>query len=109
MQNQEKYPGAIEFLEKAVAAGTRDDVGARAQFLLGECYLEQENYDKAIIEFTKVESLYAFPAWQSKAVFEMAQALDRLGAKDQAKAQYQRLIQKYPDTEAAKAAKAKLN
>jgi TolA-binding protein len=56
-----------------------------------------------------VEALYDFPAWQSKAVFEMAQALDRLGAKDQAKAQYQRLIQKYPDTEAAKAAKAKLN
>ena len=41
-------------------------------------------------------------------MFEMAQALDKNGDKDQAKAQYQRLIDKYPDTDAAKAAKARL-
>ena len=108
MQNQEKYPGAIESLEKAVAAGTRDDVGARAQFLLGECYLEQENYDKAIIEFSKVESLYAFPAWQSKAAYEMAQSLLRKDDRDGARRQFQRLVKSYPDTPAATAAKSAL-
>ena len=108
MQNQEKYPGAIESLEKAVAAGTRDDVGARAQFLLGECYLEQENYDKAIIEFSKVESLYAFPAWQSKAAYEMAQSLLRQDDREGARRQFQRLVKSYPDTPAATAAKSAL-
>ncbi|MDC0219429.1 tetratricopeptide repeat protein [Verrucomicrobia bacterium] len=108
MQNQEKYPVAIEFLEKAVAAGTRDDVGARAQFLLGECYLEQENYDKAIIEFSKVESLYAFPAWQSKAAYEMAQSLLRQDNRDGARRQFERLVKSYPDTPAATAAKSAL-
>lgn len=107
MQNQEKYPGAIKSLEKTVAAGVRDDTGARAQFLLGECYLEQKNYDKAIIEFAKVE-LYAFPKWQSKAVYEMAQALLRKENRAGARKQFERLIQSYPETPAATAAKAQL-
>jgi TolA-binding protein len=107
MQNQEKYPGAIKSLEKTVTAGVRDDTGARAQFLLGECYLEQKNYDKAIIEFAKVE-LYAFPNWQSKAVYEMAQALLRKENRAGARKQFERLIQSYPETPAATAAKAQL-
>jgi TolA-binding protein len=108
MQNQEKYPGAIKSLEKAVTAGIRDDTGARAQFLLGECYLEQKNYDKAIIEFAKVESLYAFPQWQSKAAYEMAQALLRKENRAGARRQFERLVKRYPDTPAATAAKAEL-
>ena len=108
MQNQEEYPAAIESLEKAVADGTRDDVAARAQFLLGECYLELENYDKAIIEFSKVERLYLFPAWQSKAAYELAQSLLRQGDRDGARRQFQRLVKVYPDTPAATAATSAL-
>ncbi len=108
LQNQEKYPGAIQSLEKTVAEGIRDDVGARAQFLLGECYLEQENYDKAIIEFAKVESLYAFPAWQSKAAYELAQSLLRKDNREGARRQFQRLVDRYPNTPAATAAQSEL-
>lgn len=108
MQNQEKYPGAIDSLEKAVADGTRDDVAARAQFLLGECYLEMKEFDKAIIEFSKVEALYAFPAWQSKAAYEMAQSFLRQDNRDRARQQFQRLVKTYPDTPAATAAKSQL-
>jgi TolA-binding protein len=108
LQNQENYPKAIESYEKTVAAGVRDDAGARAQFLLGECCLEKNQYDKAIIEFAKVESLYAFPQWQSKAAYELAQALLRKEKKDAARMQFERLIKRYPETKAAVAAKSEL-
>jgi len=107
-QNLEEYPKAIASYEKTVAEGIRDDAGARAQFLLGECYLEKKNYDKAIIEYAKVESLYAFPQWQSKAAYELAQALLRKENREGARKQLERLIERYPDTKAAEAAKAEL-
>ena len=93
----------------AVADDVRDETGARAQFLLGECYFELENFDKAVIEFAKTEGLYKFPQWQSKAVFEMARALARQNKLPDAKRQYQRLVDTYPETQAAKAAKQELN
>jgi TolA-binding protein len=108
MKNQKKYADALAAFGPVLSDGTRDDLGAHAQFLVGECYLEQDKFDDAIAEFVKVEALFAFPKWQSKAVYEMAQALDRKGEKAKAREQYLRLVQKYPDTEAAKAAKAKL-
>ena len=108
LQNQEKHADAIKSLEQVVTDGIRDDTGARAQFLLGECYLEQKEYAKCIIEFAKVETLYAFPQWQSKAAYELAQALLRQEQRDKAKMQFQRLIDKYPDTPAATAAKNEL-
>jgi TolA-binding protein len=108
LQNQEKYPAAIKSLERAVVGVFRDDVGARAQFLLGECYLEQENYNKAIIEFSKVETLYLFPKWQSMAAYEMAQALLRQDDRAGARRHFQRLVKSYPDTPAATAAQSAL-
>ena len=122
LQNQENYPKAIGSYEKAVAAGIRDDTGARAQFLLGECYFEKEQYAKAIQEFGKVEFLYAFPQWQSKAAYELAQALLRLAMekaaqgeekaakknKEAARMHFELLIKRYPETKAAVAAKSEL-
>jgi len=109
LQNQEKHDAAIKSFEKAVADDVRDETGARAQFLLGECYFELKNFDKAVIEFAKTEGLYKFPQWQSKAVFEMARALARQNKLPDAKRQYQRLVDTYPETQAAKAAKQELN
>lgn len=109
LKSQKKYADALAAFEPVLKDAIRDELGAQAQFLVGECHLEQEEFDKAIAEYNKVETLYAFRDWQSKAVFEMAEALTRKGQAGLAKAQYQRLVAKYPDTEAAKAAKAKLN
>ena len=109
LKSQKKYDEALAAFAPVLEEGIRDELGAQAQFLVGECHLEQEEFDKAIAEYVKVEINYAFPDWQSKAVFEMAVALSRKGEAGKAKAQYERLIAKFPDTEAAKAAKAKLN
>ncbi len=106
--NQESYNEAISFYTKTVKDGIRDDTGARAQFLLGECFLEQEQYVKARTEFSKVDQLYAFPNWQSKALLEMGRSFALENQKSEAKTVFNKLIEKYPKTAAASAAKDQL-
>ena len=108
VHNQEKYPEAIASYEKVVKDGVRDDTGARAQFLLGECYLEQKQLVKARTEFSKVEVLYAFPLWQSKALYEMGRAFAQDNQSEEARKVFMQLIEKYPETSGATAAKDEL-
>jgi len=108
VHNQEKYPEAIVSYEKVVKDGVRDDTGARAQFLLGECYLEQKQLVKARTEFSKVEVLYAFPLWQSKALYEMGRAFAQDNQDVEARKVFMQLIEKYPETSGAAAAKDEL-
>ena len=56
----------------------------------------------------KVETFFAFPQWQSKAIYELAQALLQKENRDGARKQFERLIKRYPDTKAATAAKSEL-
>ncbi len=109
LHNQEKYAEAIASYTKTVKDGIRDDTGARAQFLLGECYLEQNEHVKARTEFAKVDQLYAFPQWQSKGLFEMARSFAQENQTDEAKTVFNKLIEKYPETPAARAAKEELS
>jgi TolA-binding protein len=85
-----------------------DELGAEAQFRMGQCYYEQEMFDKAIEEYKKVESGFAFPLWQSMAIYEVAVTLARKGDEAEAQEQLKQLVEKFPDTPAAAEAKAKL-
>ena len=100
-----QYNEALLAFEKVVSAETRDELGAEAQFLRGECYLDQKKYDQAIAEYIKV-SIYPFKEWQAKGLYELAVALERKGEFAKSQDQFNRLISQYPQTEAAKAAKA---
>ena len=109
LHNQEKYDEAVASYTKTVKDGVRDDTGARAQFLLGECFLEQNQHIKARTEFAKVDQLYAFPQWQSKGLFEMARSFAQENQINEAKTVFNKLIEKYPETSSARAAKEELN
>ena len=109
LQNQQKLQDAIGAFEPVLAQGIRDELGAHTQFLLGECYLDLKEFDKAITEFAKVEALFAFPEWQSKSLYEIGVAITLKGKPEQAEVVYKRVIEKYPNTAAAAAAKEKLN
>ena len=109
LHNQEKYDEALASYLKTVKDGIRDDTGARAQFLMGECFLEQNQHIKARTEFAKVDQLYAFPQWQSKGLFEMARSFAQEKQINEAKTVFNKLIEKYPETASARAAKEELN
>ncbi len=121
-ENQKKYELAITSYEKVTESGEPDEDGARAQFQIGECYLAQDDYNNAIKGFIRVTISYGHKEWISKALLEMGHTLDRQGdalkadgkteaadtAKKQAQERYQEVLKKYPTTDAATVAKARL-
>jgi len=104
-QQMQQYDKALLAFQKVVSDERKDELGAEARFLRGECYLDQKMYDQAIAEYIKV-SLYPFKEWQAKGLYELAVALERKGEPTKARDQFNRLILQYPGTTAAKAARA---
>lgn len=105
LENQNRYPDAIKRYEEVLVKGDRDETSARAQFQIGECHFAAKAYDDAIKAFVKVEVNYAYPKWSSRAMLDMGKALEAKGEPAKAKASYEQIVQKYPDTTAASAAK----
>ena len=106
LENQNRYPDAIKRYQEVLATGDRDETSARAQFQIGECQLVSKAYDAAIKAFVKVEVNYAYPKWASRALLEMGKALEAKGEPQKAKANYEQIVKKYPETTAASAAKS---
>ena len=103
LREQKIHDEAIVAFKGVLKGQKRDELGAQAQYLLAECYLDQKEYDHAIAEYIKVE-MYPFDQWQSKALYEKAVAFERKGDRKRADEQFKELIKKYPETEAAKLA-----
>ncbi|MSR66391.1 MAG: tetratricopeptide repeat protein [Pedosphaera sp.] len=108
LQNLKKTIDAADEYRKVLASGEADEIGARSQFLLGECLLAQKKYDEAIREFVKVEITFAYPEWQSMALLQTGQALEFKGDKVKAAEHYRLVMAEYPKTDAAILAKQRL-
>jgi cellulose synthase operon protein C len=83
-QNQGKTGDAITHYSE-VASNYRNEVAARARFMLGEVYFSQKDFAKAIPEFQRV--MYGFGGdkapediknWQAKSAFEAARCSEVL-------------------------------
>ena len=70
-------------------AGEKTETAAMAQWLIGETYFHQKNYEAALREYLKVDILYAYPAWQALALFEAAKCHELLSDYKQADECYQ--------------------
>lgn len=73
-----------------VTATSRNELGARARFMIGEVLFEQKDYNAAILEFRRVmfgyEAEKAPPAikrWQAKAAFEAGRCATVLASQEQ--------------------------
>jgi cellulose synthase operon protein C len=78
--------------------GSKTETAAMAQWMIGESYFHQKNYEQARREFLKTEILYAYPKWQAGALLQSGKCLELLGKWQDATDTYLRLLQKYPDT-----------
>jgi len=105
-ENLKAYKNAITDYNAVLRYNIKDDISARAQFQLGETYMELKEYDSAIKELVKVEINYGkFEQWVVRAKLEMGQILDKQGKKDLAIEQYRKLIKRYPKTDEANLAR----
>ena len=61
-----------------------------------------QNYEKAIISFTKIEKEFTkYPAWQSKSVLEMGRVLIAQGKKEEAIIKFKNVLDTYGKEKAA--------
>lgn len=99
-ENLAKYKEAINDYNAVLKFYIRDEISARAQFQIGECYMAMKDYDKALKELVKVELNYSkFTKWTSRAMLEMGIALDRKGEKKLAIEQYKKVVKKFTGNE----------
>lgn len=108
LENQKRYTEAIEAYSIVLKRGETNETTARCQFQIGECRFSLGQYDEAVKALIKVEVLYSYPKWSAKALLETARALERPGKIEKARAQYEELIRKYPESDAAVVARKRL-
>jgi TolA-binding protein len=80
------------------AQGAKTETAAMAQWMMGETYFHQRQYEAALREYLRVEILYAYPQWQAAALLEAAKCYEKLGQSSQAVETCVRLIKNFPDS-----------
>ncbi len=104
-ENQGDRRRAMGLYREIVESGERDEPAARSQFQIGECLFAESEFDAAIKEFIRVDTGYPFAAWRARAILEIGRALERKGALEDSAARYREVIERFPDSDAAPAAK----
>jgi len=102
------YRNAIEELQTLLNTGIKDDYADNCHYWMGECNFQLKNYSQAIQHFQLVQG-YKFSEKRDDAQLMIAQSYERLGDKQKAKTEYQKLLDMYPTSEYVKRARAKLN
>lgn len=103
LQQQAQFDDARR-LYGDVLAEQRDELSAKAQFMIAETFLHQREYRSALREYLKVEILYSQPQWQSMALLQIMKCHQALGEPKEAREAYGKLLERFPETEAAKQA-----
>jgi len=81
---------------------------AYAHYMIGEMNYKRKNYANAISYFKKSSSLYAKAKYMPILMLHSAISMDKTGDKAHAKAFYNAIIAKYPNSKEAKEAKQRL-
>ncbi|MBL7133156.1 MAG: tetratricopeptide repeat protein [Phycisphaerae bacterium] len=107
MENQKKYDEARKWYARVIE-NHNGPTAAKAQFHTGECYFAEGEFKEAVRELLKVDIIYAYPQWSSKALYEAGRAFEKLGQTDDARAQYKLCVKKYKKTGSAALAQKRL-
>jgi TolA-binding protein len=86
--------------------GGGTETAAMAQWMIGETFFHQREYDQAIRAYHRVESLYGYPKWQAAALLQAGKCHELKGELNAAVQTYAQLVKDYSHTSyAADAAK----
>lgn len=96
-ENQGRLDEAISAYRDVIVRH-QGPTAARAQFQIGECLFAKKQYDEAARELLKVDILYAYPEWSAAALYEAGRCFEQLSRPDDARAQYQTVVDKHAQT-----------
>ena len=110
LANRAEFDEARKAYQRVIdsPAGAKTETAAMAQWMIGETYFHQKNYEAALRAYMRVEILYAFPQWQAAALLQTAKCRELLGEWSEAVALYDQLLAKYPNTPYTEDAKERL-
>ncbi len=88
--------------------GRASETAAVAQWMIGETYFMQKQYNQAIKAYHRVESLYAYPRWQAAALLQAGKCHEMVGRWSEAMELYARIVNDYAQTRFAEEAVKRL-
>ncbi|MDZ7718183.1 MAG: tetratricopeptide repeat protein [Balneolaceae bacterium] len=100
-----RHDEARRFFQLVVENNTTE-IGAEAQYLLGESYLAEGDRESALEAFSRVSVLFeAFSVWVAEAQYKTAEIYIRQGDRGQALNLLNSIVETYPDTPGAQKAR----
>lgn len=85
-----------------VAENNTTEIGAEAQFLIGQTYVAEGNREAAVEAFSRVRTLFeAYDIWVAEAQFRTAEIYIREGRRGDAVSLLNSIVERYPGTEGA--------
>jgi TolA-binding protein len=107
MENRKQFDAARKAYQKVIDSHN-GETAARAQFQIGETFVAEGKFDKALAALLAVEDVYAYPKWASRALLESGRVLEQLKKPADARKQYELVTSKYADAPEAALAKDRL-
>lgn len=108
LAQQAKFDEAREKFA-AVIGDDRSEISAKARFMTAETFLHQRRYTDALRDYLQVKILYRLPEWQAMALLQAGKCHEELTETEKAIQAYQQLLDEFPSTTSAPAAKERLN
>lgn len=107
LYKENAYRQAIEEFRVFLKEYPDSELAGNARYWLGECYYQQERYEEAILEYEKVVREHKGPKTPA-ALLKQGLAFHHLGDTKTSRFLMEKLIEEYPKSEQAEAARANL-
>lgn len=108
LEEEKSFPRARLLLQGFIEKYPTHELADDAQYLIGESYFAEKNYERAILSYNKVQVDYANGDKAPDALLKEALSFLSLGDKASARELLGRVGRKYPGSEAARAALERL-
>ncbi len=103
-----RYDNATQYFQ-GLASNRTDDLGAKAQFYLGETLFAQDKITDAISAYVRVRTIFsAYDEWLTRAFLRLGDCYVKLNDNKQAREMYRTVISKHRRDEFGKEAETKL-
>jgi TolA-binding protein len=100
---------AARTLAQQVVTGRTDELGAEAQFVVGETWASVRDWKQAATAFLRVRYVFtAYAEWVNRAMLEAGKAYERGGDAVRARETYRDLLKRQPEPALRKEAEQRL-
>ena len=96
LYQQRKYKSAIQAFQSLLDNGVHTELKDNCHFWIGVCYFNLNRIDQAMDKFTDVLNI-AGSDKREGAYFMMGQCYEQMGANNDAKAAFEKMMRKYPE------------